>query len=189
MNEVAEKSLYGFETRAGDDRTKNGTSKGFYDIKKLWQRSHEIIGLALQGHSNKVIAELLGLSISTISNTLNSELGKGKLSEMRKERDEDTIKVSEEITKLSEKALKVYNDIFDNDTVSHNLKKTTADTVLMDLGGHRSPTKIDSRSVHLTATMEEIESFKQRGIAAAKESGMLIELTPKAKDISDGKEN
>ena len=44
----------------------------------------------------------------------------------------------------------------------------------MDLGGHRAPTKVDSRHLHLSATPKEIEDFKERGIKAAKEAGMIV---------------
>jgi predicted transcriptional regulator len=157
-----------------------------YDIKQLWQRNHEIIGLAVQGFEQKEIANILGVHPVTVSNTLNSELGMKKLSELRKCRDEDIVKVSEEVARLAKKALDVYEDIFDNDTVSYKLKKDAADTVLMDLGGHRAPTKIDTRSLHMTATAEEIEEFKKRGVAAARETGMLVEL-PEEAEHSDTK--
>ena len=168
-------SLYGFETREPDRRRSDRSNS--HNIKQLWQRSHEIIGLAIQGHSQKDIAGILNVSPGTVSNTLNSDLGMKKLSEMREERDEEHVKVAEVIERLSKKALEVYEEIFDNDTVGVKLKKEAADTVLMDLGGHRSPTKIDTRSLHVVATDKEIEGFRQRGLEAAKASGMLIDIS------------
>lgn len=165
-------SLYGFEMRSPDMRRTDRT--GTHDIKSLWQRQHEIINLALQGMKQNKIAEVLDISPVTVSNALNSTLGREKLSKMREGRDEEAVKVLEEVERLSAKALEVYEEIFDSETASLNLKKTTADTVLMDLAGHRAPTKIDSRSVTMTATPQEIEDFKRRGIAAAKEANMPI---------------
>ena len=160
--------------------------EGSFHIKQLWQRSHEIIGLALQGHNQKVIAEILNVSEVTVGNTLNSDLGMEKLSNMRKKRDENIVDVQKEVAKLTEKALKVYDEIFDSETASLNLKKAAADTVSMDLAGHRAPTKIDTRSLHLTATAVEIEEFKVRGIAAAREAGMLV-VIPGESDGSEPK--
>ena len=173
---VKRNSLYGFEMREPDLRRTSG--KNSYEIKQLWQRSHEIINLALLGHPQKDIADILKVTPLTVSSTLNSELGMKKLSKMREERDEDAIKVSERITELQAKAFKIYNEILDDvqNVIPIKLKKETADTVTMDLGGNRAPTKIDTRSLNLTATTEEIEEFKKRGIAAAKESGMIIDL-------------
>lgn len=168
------KNLYGFETRAPDKRLTNKRSRP--DIKRLWQRSHEIIGLALQGYNNRDIAKTLNITDQTVSLTLNSELGMEKLSELRKERDGEFIDVSKKIAALGEKALEMYEEIFNSDTISYNLKKATADTVLMDLGGHRAPTKIDNRNLNLTASVQEIEEFKKLGLKAAKEAGFLIEV-------------
>jgi predicted transcriptional regulator len=176
MNNVARESLYGFEVREPDKRRTSVNGKKFYNIQQLWQRSHEIIALAIQGFKQSQIAEILSVSPGTVSNTLNSELGMKKLSEMREDRDDGVVKVSKRVAELADKALKVYEKIFDEQGVSLNLQKAAADTVLMDLGGHRAPTKIESKSLHATATMEEIEEFKQRGIAAAKESGMIVEV-------------
>ena len=185
MNDRLEnrKTLYGFETRAVDKRFTE--RKNSPNIKSLWQRSHEILGLALQGHKQKDIAEMLGITPATVSNLVNSELGEKKLSEMREKRDGEFIDVSKKVSELAEKALKVYEEIFDSKTVSYTLKKATSDSVLMDLGGHRSPTKVDTRSLHLTATKEEVDEFKRLGIEAAKNSGFLIELDDETKEVTD----
>lgn len=173
-------TLYGFDTISPDlRRNYDRSERKTYEIKQLWQRSHEIINLALKGFSNVDIAKLLGITPQAVCNTLNSEIGMKKLSAMRQERDKDAIKVSEEITKLTEKALRVYNDLLDapTDQVSWKLRKETADTVVLDLAGHRAPTKIDTRSMHFSATIDEIEEFKRRGIAAARAAGMIVDAS------------
>ena len=176
MNERLAKrqSLYGFESREVDNRY--GTREKVHDIKQLWQRSHEIIGLALRGIKQKKIAEMLNISEACVSNTLNSELGQEKLSELRKSRDEEFVKVATEVDRLAKKCMDVYEEILDSPNATLSLKKETADTLIMDIGGHRAPTKIDTRSTNLTASLEEIEEFKKLGIEAAKDAGFLITL-------------
>ena len=181
--EAVSKSLYGFEVREPDLRRTKGERT--HDIKQLWQRSHEILALVLQGHDHKLIAKMLNITEATVSNTANCTLGREKLSRMRKERDDGIIDVSKRVSELSEKAMKVYEEIFDSETVSYNLKKATADTITMDLGGHKAPTKLDTRSVHMTATLEEIEEFKSRGIAAAREAGMLVMVEDESKEKAE----
>lgn len=176
MEAAAEKSLYGFDVRVPDERRKE--DRETYNIKQLWQRSHEIIGLALQGLKYTEIADILGITPQTVSNTLNSDLGKEKLATLRERRDDEVVNVLGEIERLRKKALQVYEDIIDNDTVSFDLKKKTADTILLDIDGNRAPTKFQSTNAHFIATEEEIAEFKQRGLKAAKESGMLIDVTP-----------
>lgn len=192
MTEAAQNtrtSLYGFETREVDNR-RTGREK-CYDIKQLWQRSHEIIGLALTGMKQTEIAKVLNVTPATVSNTLNSSLGMEKLSDMREERDEHYVKLNKKIKEAAIKAVETYHQIFDSPGTDPALKKATADTVLLDIAGLRAPTKIQSQSMNITATKEEIEEFKRRGIQAAKESGKLVVIegegtsNPKIKEVSD----
>lgn len=183
-NYNTEKSLYGFEVRDVDLRTSDRSN--VYDIKRLWQRHHEILGLALQGVDQKDIASMLNISTSTVSNALNSTLGKEKLASMREERDKEFIDISKRTNQLTEKALKIYEDILDGKTsASVALQKNTADTITLDIAGHRAPTKIQSQSIHSVATLEEIEEFKQAGIKAARESGLLVEVVEHIEESVD----
>lgn len=178
MSEPAKQiSLYGFEVREADNR--RSEREGSYDIKQLWQRSHEILGLALQGLKQKEIAKILNVTEATVSNTLNSTLGKEKLSALREGRDGEYVKLNEKVRHLVDKSLKVYEQLMDTPSVDNKLKKETADTIVLDVAGMRAPVKTESRSLSIHATPEEIEEFKQRGIQAARESGFLVELEDK----------
>jgi|LGOV01.1.fsa_nt_gb DNA-binding CsgD family transcriptional regulator len=167
-------SLYGFEIRSIDNRRALPDQRKTYNIKQLWQRNHEILRMTLIGMSEKDIAAQLGITPATVSNTINSELGTKKLSSMREKRDEDIIDVAKEVTKLLPKALDIYDDIL-NGRETTKLQKETADTLVMDIGGYRAPTKIHSENAHLYLTPEDVEKLKERGIKAARESGMLAE--------------
>jgi len=172
----ARKSLYGFEFRKPDLRRSD--ERKTHDIKSLWQRSHEIVNLALRGLKQVEIAEVLNIAPQTVSNTLNSELGMSKLSGMRKVRDKDAVKVSKRIEVLTQKALDVYEDIFDNpgDKATVEQQRKSADTVMLELSGYRVATKVDSRHISTHATLEEIEEFKKRGMKAAREAGKIVVL-------------
>jgi predicted transcriptional regulator len=175
--------LYGFDYREADlRRVSEGEEKKTYNIKALWQRSHEIVNLAARGYKNTDIAEILGITPACVSLTLNSDLGQKKLSEIRQVRDEDAKKTSEKIRILTAKAIQTYHEIFDNEDGQATLRdrKDVADTVLLELSGLRAPTKIQTSSVSTILTAEEIEGFKNRGIKAAKESGFedAIDVTP-----------
>lgn len=169
------KTLYGFEARDVDNRG-NGRESKVYDIKKLWQRSHEILGMALRGMKNVEIAQVLNITPQTVSNTLNSSLGREKLSYMRYKRDKEFMEIDEKITALAHQSLDVYNEILERDGVELGLKKDTADTILLELKGLRAPAKTESANITMYATPEEIADFKKRGIEAAKASGKLIDI-------------
>jgi len=163
--------LYGLEFRDRDlRRVEEGEERKTYDVKSMWQRSHEIVNLAARGFKQTEIADILGCHPQTVSNTLNGELGKKKLSELREGRDDEAKMVQEKIRVLTDKALQTYHEIFDNEDGAASVKdrKDVADTVLLELSGLRAPTK------HISATLsaEEIEEFKVRGRE-------VIDVTPK----------
>jgi len=168
-------SLYGFEMRSFDNRRALPGQRKTHDIKQLWQRNHEILRMALVGMKPKDIANILGIHVQTVSNTMNSELGRKKLSSLREKRDGDIVDVAMEVTKMLPKALETYEKILDGKEVS-KIQKETADTLVMDIGGHRAPTKVQSESAHLHLTQEDIKEFKERGIRAAKASGMVVDI-------------
>lgn len=172
--------LYGFEFREPDRRRKPVGERKTYDIKQLWQRNHEIVNLAARGFKGTEIAEILNINSQTVSNTLNSELGQCKLSDIRLERDEETKKVSEKIRVLTSKALDTYHKIFDDESGELGLKDkgNFATSFLNEMSGLRTPTKIQSHSVHTTLTAEELEEFKKRGIEAARASGLVVDIEP-----------
>lgn len=181
MSEVAARnSLYGFEFLEEDERRLPAEERKTYEIKQLWQRSHEIVNLAAKGFKQVEIAEILHISPQTVSNTLNSYLGQHKLSEIRLERDAETKKTVEKIRVLTNKALEVYHQIFDDESGECGLKDKAkvADTVLLELSGLRTPTRLQGHMVHTVLTPEELEGFKQRGIAAAKDAGLVVDVEP-----------
>ncbi len=154
--------LYGFDFLVPDKRRAESGERKTYEIQGL-------------GYKNVEIAEILNIHPQTVSNTLNSELGERKLSEIRLDRDEEAKKVSEKIRVLTNKALDVYHEIFDDNSGESTLKdkKAVADTVALELSGLRAPTKIHNLNASYTLTKEELEAFKQRGTKAVEESGIV----------------
>lgn len=181
------KGLYGFDFLEHDERrVPEGEESKTYDIKSMWQRTHEIVNLAARGFKQVQIAEILDIHPQTVSNTLNSTLGEQKLAELRESRDDEAKQVNEKIRILTDKALSVYQKLFDSEAVDPELQKKTADTVVLELSGLRVPTKVQSSSFHAVLTRDELESFKKRGIQAGRESGMIVNVTPKK--LEEGEE-
>ena len=177
-------NLYGFDYLEPDNRRRadqyeEGEKEPLsYEIKQLWQRSHEIVNLSATGYKNKEIAQILNISPITVSNTLNGKLGQHKLSEIRGDRDQEAKKTVEKIRVLTNKALNIYHDIFDNEDGRATIKdqKAVADTVVLELSGLRVPTKVQSHSVHTNLTKDEIDAFKIRGNQAAQSTGIVIDI-------------
>jgi len=177
--------LYGFEYRDRDLRRSDPDQRKTYEIKQMWQRTHEIVNMAARGFKQVQIAEILNIDPQTVSNTLNSKLGEEKLSVIRGARDEEARVVSAKIRTLTNKAINVYHELFDDESGQLSLmdKKEVADTVLLELSGLRIPTKVMSHSAHTFLNSAELEEFKRRGIEAARESGMIVEVP--TEDISN----
>lgn len=176
--------LYGFDFREPDGRRVEPEERKTYEIKALWQRNHEIIRLVAEGYKQVEVAEILNIDPQTVSNTVNSELGKRKLSELRLEKDEETKKLNEKVRVLTNKALNVYHEVFDNESGAATLKdrKEAAKDVVMELSGLRAPVRVHSAHLNLTLSKDELETFKQRGIDAARESGMIIDAQATEKE-------
>jgi len=182
MTEPSEmQELYGVKVREPDGRQTDNPNGRAVDIKQLWSRQHEILNLDSLGYKGTEIAKMLGITPTTVSNALNSTLGTEEKSNIRKTRDEEFEELREEVMVLTKKSLIVYNEILDSETEAMTLKKATADTVALDLAGMRAPTRIDSRTVHTTATVEEIEGFKRRGIEAAKSMNQIVTVANEGK--------
>ena len=179
-NVLTKETLYGFEFREFDERRVDPEERKTYEIKRLWQLSHEIINLAAKGYKGVDIADILHIHPQTVSNTLNSELGKKKLAELREVRDADTKKDIEKINALKDKAINLYHEIFDDESGKVSLmdKKKVADTVLMEFSGLRKPTVIKADSTHTVITRTELAEIKQRALAEASQAGIVIDVTP-----------
>lgn len=171
--------LYGFEFREPDKRRTEDLNKrnSQYNIQQLWQSNHEIINLTARGFKQTEVADILNVGLTTVKRTLNSELGMLKMSEIRLERDAEAKRVSEKIRVLTNKALKVYHEIFDDDSGECGLKDKGefAKHFLNDMSGLKAVTKVQSVSAHYTLSKEELEGFKERGIKEACETGLVIE--------------
>jgi len=167
--------LYGFEFLEADQRRAGEGERKSYEIKQLWQRNHEIINLAAQGFKHSEIAQILNITPVCVSQTLNSELGMKKLSDIRQDRDQEAKKISEKIRVITDKCLAVYHDIFDDASGELGLKDkgNFATEFLKEMSGLRAPTKIQSHSIHTSLTRDELEAFKKRGRQASQESGFI----------------
>jgi predicted transcriptional regulator len=175
--------LYGQLIRDKDERRAAPGERKTYDIKQFWQVHHEIVNLAAQGFKQTEIAYILGITPQTVSNTLNSTLGEEKLSLMRLERDADAKLMIERVRVLRDKALKVYQKLFDGVDENGNTVESTigqqlaaANTVVLELAQKKAPTKIQATSTHPVLTGEELMAIKDRAIKEAKNCGMVIEV-------------
>ncbi|MCK5607056.1 helix-turn-helix domain-containing protein [Candidatus Pacearchaeota archaeon] len=172
------KTLYGFEIKRDGRRAAPGKRKT-YNIQKLWQHNHEILNMSLLGWKPKAIATHLGITTQTVSNTINSDLGKQKLAIMRQGRDADVFDAQARIDNMLPDALLVYENIIGRKGYAEgaplSLMKSTADVIVKDLKGLEVPKKIEGRHLHAHLTTEDISHINKVGKKLAIEQGVLTE--------------
>lgn len=168
--------LYGFEFLEVDKRRVPTFEKRTYNIKQMWQRTHEIVNLCAQGYKNVEIAQILNITPETVSNTINSELGEAKLSEIRFGRDEEAKRTTERIRILTNKALDTYDEIFDSpdELVSILDRGKYAESFINNVSGLKT-VRIQSHTVHTILSAEQLAEIKRRGIESMREAGVLAE--------------
>lgn len=172
-------SLYG--SHEPDGRRAPPGERKTYNIKALWQKNHEILNLAILGLKEKQIAELVGVTPTTVSNTINSTLGREKLSLMRGSRDADTWDMAKKIQELAKKSLQLYETILDDEETNEDgrpivplgTKVAVAKHITNDLSGLKAPTRVEGRLAHAHLTLDEIEELKRRGRQAAAELDVI----------------
>lgn len=173
---MEENGMKGLFMEASRIDNRRAVDRKTYDIKSLWEKNHEILRLKFLGWKNHEIAGRLGLTEATVSNTVNSSLGKKKMGMLQDARDADTVDISKKLADLAPAAVAVYEDILAEESAATlHLKKSTADTILKDLLGYAAPKKIEGRFAHAHIDVETIEEIKRRNRAAAAAAGILVE--------------
>lgn len=140
-------------------------------LQNLHQKNHQILNLHAMGLKDEQISKSVGVSVQAVRKTTNSDLGREKLKIMRGAADASVVEVQDKIASMQMKALDVLDEILeDEERASLSLKRTTAMNVLVDLGGHGAPKKLDVRQQHALITPEFIEELRKAGQMASEES-------------------
>lgn len=151
-----------------------------WELSKLQALHHEILRLKIQGLSNIDIANMLDITPATVGNTVNSRLGQEKLALMQAAADDEAVDFKKKMTKLLPNIIKACENFLSDDPsnmTEDKIKLATAKYVTGDILGINAPTKIDSRHqhqhMHAILTTDQIEEMKQRGLAQAKQAGLI----------------
>ena len=139
-----------------------GEGNKSYDIQRLWGRSKEILRLVASGlYNNKEVADIVGCTPQTISNIINSELGKQTLEIIEGAADADTVDLMVKIRALAPIALAVQEEMMLDETTSNGLKNKVADKML-DRAGYTPISKNLNLNMNAGLTGEDIEAIKKR---------------------------
>lgn len=163
---------------------RHAPSERKYQIQHLWEQHHRMLRLALLGLSYKDIARQLGVTPITVSNCINSSLGQKILSEMRGAANKDAVDTAAKLRQMNEAALKVLEEILEDEEAPRALRAKVAMDNLSRTG---FAPQINVRGVmdHRHFGSEDIERIKLLALEAAKRNGCLV-LEPPASEASIG---
>jgi transcriptional regulator len=161
-----------------DQRRVAPGEKKTYQVKQLWDRQNEILRLSVLGMKQTEIAERLGVTPQTISNTLGSELVQEKMAIMVAERDAATVDLSRQIKELAPKALEIIKDaLADNGKLGTKDQVKVAQDVL-DRAGYSPVQMVMSANMNIHLTGDDLAEIKRR----ARLAGTCKDVTPQEVD-------
>lgn len=140
-----------------------------YQIEQMWELHHEVCRLALIGMKQIDIANHLGVSPVMVSYTLRSPIVQRQLNQLKAVRDLEAIDVSKEIQELAPRAVKVLEELMENELPNIKLK---AATDVLDRAGHAAVRTLRTENIHAHFTADEISDIKKR----AREVGLLTDV-------------
>jgi len=143
-----------------------------YDIKQLWELHHEILRRIALGQSNTEIAEDLGITPQTVSNTRNSPMGRAKLSEFEQEMDAETIDLNNRIMRFCPKAMDLLEDVVEgrDHEATIALRVKTAENCVARAG--YGPVH-KAAIAHGGLSLQDIERIKRNARNAAVHFGVI----------------
>jgi len=133
-----------------------------YDIKRLWGQQKEILRLVASGlYNNKQVAEMVGVTPQTVSNIINSALGKQTLEMLEGAADSEAVDLMIKLRALAPIALSVQEEIMMDDETPKRLKNDVANKML-DRAGYAPINKNLNMNLNAGLKREDIEAIKQR---------------------------
>lgn len=154
-----------------------------YQPKKLNERHHNILRLHLLGYSNKQIAERLGCTPASVSIAVNSNLGRLQAGLMRAEVDNGAIEAAKRIRALAPKAIDVIEETMSDEEVPYAVRLRAAQDAL-DRAGFGAVKRVDTRSMSVSLSSDDLEELKASALARARENGLVVD-DPVAKPTID----
>lgn len=145
-----------------------------YEIAELHDRHKNIARLASLGIPHKDIAEEVGCTPQTVSNTVNSSIVKRHIEKLHGLRDQRVIDSGKYLAELSPLAVEELRKGFNEDSgLAPNQRISLAQDIL-DRTNHGRTTKIQQEVLHAHMTLEDIADISALASKQAQEAGAII---------------
>lgn len=142
-----------------------------YQITHFWGRHKQIVRLHVQGYSNVQIAEFLGVTPQTVSNTLNSRIAHDQIQNLNEGIDDTVKEVAAHIQDIAPRAVQILEEMMEDESVAGSTRARIADRIL-DRAGHMPTQKV--QNLHgFVPSPAALEALKK----SAKEAGIVFDNT------------
>jgi predicted transcriptional regulator len=111
------------DQRRSAERT---AEQGIEHIEQIWGLSQEIVRLYALGMKEVEIARELGCHPATVSNCVNSKIGRTRILELQGERDQETMRLSTRLKGLRDQAINALERTLDSEDEKVALKAAEA---------------------------------------------------------------
>ena len=159
-----------------------GREKTSWEVSDMWDVHHQVKRRIFLGQKNVEIARMLGITKEQVSSIRRSPVVQDELKKMQAAADKDAVDVKTVVKELAPKALRVMEQILDDDNVPANVKFSCAKDTL-DRGGHAAPQQINHIHGHFTA--EDIIEMKNRAKLLGANSGVVEETNNDEDEVID----
>lgn len=156
------------------DRRRTASPRA-YEPKTLNARHHEILRLSLLGYSNKEIAGRLDCTPATVSNVLNSGLGREHSALLRAEADYNALETAKRIREISPKAIELVERLITDDDTPAAVRLRAAQDVL-DRAGFAPVKNVNVKSTSVTLTGADLDALKETALQRARMNGLVVDV-------------
>lgn len=163
----------GFPSVHPTDKRRNPDGSRKFVIQEIHAQQHAIARLSALGLRHKDIAEAVGCTPQTVSNTINSPVVKELIAELNILRDENVLEQSKHLADLAPLAIRELQEAFDENSDLTQYQRVKAAQDLLNRVGHGVVHKIHAEVIHAEITMEDILDIKERAKQNASKAGIL----------------
>lgn len=148
-----------------------------YQPKELSERHRNILRLYALGYTIKEIAERIGCTQATVSNIVNSELGRTHTEVFRRGIDNAALDSAIRLRAMAPAALDVIEGIIQDENAPAALRLRAAQDTL-DRAGYGAVKRMDIRATSVSLTADDLEEIKNNAIHRAAKNGIDIVDVP-----------
>ena len=150
-----------------------------YQISHTWEIHNEIIRLTAVGMRQVDIAAQLGVTAAMVSYTLNSDIARARLAELRGMRDAEAVDVGKQIKEAEVKCLQTLKDLRDGIDTPAAIRAKICFGIL-DRGDHPPTQRIQGTMMHGIFSLQDIEEIKRRALENGKSNGTIVDVDVEA---------